>query len=141
VGALREGFRNLIEFVKQLHEKGYVNAIAYAHVVTLLSSSRRRASGTGQNALSRGIGLDPLNHGIVPADAGSNSPNTMESSMRQLIGRFTRDERGANAMEYALVLILVAFAIVGGAALLGTNINSLFNQTGVQVGNVSVPNI
>ena len=61
--------------------------------------------------------------------------------MRQLIGRFTRDERGANAMEYALVLILVAFAIVGGAALLGTNINSLFNQTGVQVGNVSVPNI
>ena len=61
--------------------------------------------------------------------------------MQQLIRRFARDERGANAMEYALVLILVAFAIVGGAALLGTNINSLFNATGTAVGAVSVPNL
>ncbi|HKX09343.1 MAG TPA: Flp family type IVb pilin [Stellaceae bacterium] len=61
--------------------------------------------------------------------------------MQQLIRRFARDERGANAMEYALVLILVAFAIVGGAALLGTNINTLFSETGTAVGAVSVPNL
>ena len=61
--------------------------------------------------------------------------------MQQLIRRFARDERGANAMEYALVLILVAFAIVGGAALLGTNINALFNATGTAVSAVTVPDL
>ena len=59
--------------------------------------------------------------------------------MQNLISRFVRDERGANALEYALVLILVAFAIVGGAAALGTNLNTLFGNTATQVGNVSVP--
>ncbi|HKX09344.1 MAG TPA: Flp family type IVb pilin [Stellaceae bacterium] len=61
--------------------------------------------------------------------------------MRYLIRRFAQDERGANAMEYALVLILVAFAIVGGAGLLGTNLNKLFNAAGTAVGAVSVPNL
>ena len=61
--------------------------------------------------------------------------------MLQFIKCFARDERGANAMEYALVLILVAFAIVGGAGLLGTNINALFHATGTAVGAVSVPNL
>ena len=61
--------------------------------------------------------------------------------MQHIIKRFAQDERGANAMEYALVLILVAFAIVGGAGLLGTNINALFKATGTAVGAVSVPNL
>ena len=61
--------------------------------------------------------------------------------MKHLISRFVRDECGANALEYALVLILVAFAIVGGAAALGTNLNTLFGNTATQVGNVSVPNL
>ena len=59
--------------------------------------------------------------------------------MRHLIKCFAQEERGANALEYALVLILVAFAIVGGATLLGQNLNTLFHNTGVQVGNVTVP--
>ena len=61
--------------------------------------------------------------------------------MRHLISRFVRDERGANALEYALVLILVAFAIVGGAGALGTSINGLFAKTATQVGAVSVPTL
>ena len=61
--------------------------------------------------------------------------------MRDLVKRFVRDEKGANALEYALVLILVAMAIVGGAGVLGTNLNSLFNKTGTAVGQVSVPNL
>jgi pilus assembly protein Flp/PilA len=56
-----------------------------------------------------------------------------------LVSRFARDEQGANALEYALVLILVAFAIVGGAGLLGTNLNTLFNGTATAVGGVTVP--
>jgi len=61
--------------------------------------------------------------------------------MRDLIKRFVRDEKGANALEYALVLILVAMAIVGGAGVLGTNLNTLFGSTGTAVGQVSVPNL
>jgi len=61
--------------------------------------------------------------------------------MRDLVKRFVRDEGGANALEYALVLILVAMAIVGGAGLLGTNLNNLFHDTGTAVGQVSVPNL
>jgi len=53
--------------------------------------------------------------------------------------RFARDDQGANALEYALVMILVAFAIVAGATLLGTNLNTLFNSIGTKVGAVTVP--
>ena len=58
--------------------------------------------------------------------------------MRTLLLRFIRDENGANALEYALVMILVAFAIVAGASLLGTNLNGLFTNTANAVG-ISVP--
>ena len=56
-----------------------------------------------------------------------------------LLSRFARDEQGANALEYALVLILVAFAIVGGAGLLGTNLNTLFHSTATAISGVTVP--
>jgi pilus assembly protein Flp/PilA len=58
--------------------------------------------------------------------------------MRNLLSRFAYDETGANALEYALVMILVAFAIAGGAGLLGTNLNTLFTNTGNAV-NITVP--
>ena len=58
--------------------------------------------------------------------------------MRMLLSRFAKDETGANALEYALVLILVAFAIVGGAGALGTNLNTLFQNTANNV-NITVP--
>jgi len=58
--------------------------------------------------------------------------------MRTLVSRFAKDEAGANALEYALVMILVAFAIVGGAGALGTNINTLFQNTANNV-NITPP--
>jgi pilus assembly protein Flp/PilA len=64
--------------------------------------------------------------------------------MRQFystVNRFIRDETGANALEYALVMILVAFAIVGGAGLLGTNLNTLFSSMGANVKAVQVPSL
>jgi pilus assembly protein Flp/PilA len=66
---------------------------------------------------------------------------TFASRFSSLASRFVRDEQGANALEYALVLILVAFAIVGGAGALGTNMNTLFNNTATQVGGVKVPTL
>ena len=52
--------------------------------------------------------------------------------------RFTQNDKGANALEYALVMILVAFAIVAGASLLGTNLNGLFTNTATAV-DITVP--
>lgn len=64
----------------------------------------------------------------------------MKPFVRRLVSLF-RDERGANALEYALVMILVAFAITGGATALGTKLNTLFQNTATQVGTVVVPTL
>ena len=53
--------------------------------------------------------------------------------------RFTENDKGANALEYALVMILVAFAIVAGATTLGTGLNGLFANIGAKVNAVVVP--
>ena len=62
----------------------------------------------------------------------------MKPSVRR-ITRFGRDESGANALEYALVMILVAFAISVGAGNLGVALNGLFAGTATQVSSVVVP--
>jgi pilus assembly protein Flp/PilA len=66
---------------------------------------------------------------------------TFTSRFASLASRFAHDDQGANALEYALVLILVAFAIVGGAGALGTNMNTLFKGTATSVGQVTVPSL
>ncbi len=41
-----------------------------------------------------------------------------------------RDKRGANAVEYALIMALVAVFIIGGLILMSTQMGSLFNAMG-----------
>ena len=53
--------------------------------------------------------------------------------MPGLVNRLWRDERGATATEYAMLIIFIALAIAGGATLLGSNINNLFNSLGASV--------
>jgi pilus assembly protein Flp/PilA len=50
--------------------------------------------------------------------------------MSDLIKHFRRNERGATATEYALLIVFVAVAIAAGANILGTGISSLFSQIG-----------
>ena len=50
--------------------------------------------------------------------------------MRGMMRRFFSDESGATATEYAMLIIFIALAIAGGATLLGSNINNLFNAIG-----------
>ena len=38
-----------------------------------------------------------------------------------------RDERGATAVEYGLMVALIAAVIITAVALIGTNLSSLFN--------------
>ncbi len=51
------------------------------------------------------------------------------------IKRFLRDEEGANGVEYALLAGLIAVAFIVGAGLLGTNLNTFFNQLAACVAN------
>ena len=41
--------------------------------------------------------------------------------------RLGRDERGATAVEYGLMVALIAAVIIGAVTLIGTNLNNLFN--------------
>jgi pilus assembly protein Flp/PilA len=40
-----------------------------------------------------------------------------------------RTERGASAVEYGLLVALIAIAIIAGVGLLGTSISGLFKRT------------
>ncbi len=39
----------------------------------------------------------------------------------------TRDEEGATAVEYGLMVALIAVVIIGAVTLLGTNLRGIFN--------------
>jgi len=43
------------------------------------------------------------------------------------LGPFARDRSGATAIEYAMVAGLLSIAIIGGASILGTNLNAFFD--------------
>jgi len=53
----------------------------------------------------------------------------------QLFKRFVREEEGADATEYALMLGLVALAIIGAVAGLGTNLKAAFKSISGVVAN------
>ena len=40
-----------------------------------------------------------------------------------------RTERGASAVEYGLLVALIAIAIIVAVSLLGTNLSAIFNKT------------
>jgi len=44
-----------------------------------------------------------------------------------------RDERGATAVEYGLMVALIAVVIIVAVTLLGTNLNGLFQKVAVSV--------
>ncbi|TPG19242.1 Flp family type IVb pilin [Pedococcus bigeumensis] len=47
--------------------------------------------------------------------------------LKTLVKFQNRDERGATAVEYGLMVALIAIVIIGAVTLLGNNISSLFN--------------
>jgi pilus assembly protein Flp/PilA len=61
--------------------------------------------------------------------------------MYRFIDRFHRDERGATATEYALLIVFVALAVALGANTLGGGLSTLFSKIGTQLSNVQLPPI
>jgi len=50
-----------------------------------------------------------------------------------------RDERGANLVEYLLLLGLIAIAVMAAIGFLGGQVNALFNSAGSQVSRAPAP--
>jgi pilus assembly protein Flp/PilA len=47
-----------------------------------------------------------------------------------LTGLLNRDDRGATAVEYGLLVTVIALVMVIGATFLGTQLSTLFNNVG-----------
>ena len=50
--------------------------------------------------------------------------------MRALIGRFAREQTGATAIEYVMIAMLIALAIVSGVTLIGKSVANDFAAVG-----------
>jgi len=56
-----------------------------------------------------------------------------------LINRFRRNESGATATEYAMLIVFVALAIAVGAQTLGNGITNLFDRVNTTLTSVNMP--
>jgi len=56
-----------------------------------------------------------------------------------LVKGYGRDERGASATEYAMLIVFVALAIAVGAQTLGTDLTNLFTNVGAALTGVTIP--
>jgi|WetSurMetagenome_2_1015567.scaffolds.fasta_scaffold471499_1 pilus assembly protein Flp/PilA len=60
----------------------------------------------------------------------------MKTYLKKIV-TFLRDEEGASAIEYALLVALIALAITAAATALGTNIAGLFNNASSKLSSAS----
>jgi pilus assembly protein Flp/PilA len=51
-------------------------------------------------------------------------------SMKSLFARFVRDTSGATAIEYGLIVALIAVVIIGAVTTLGSNLNTSLSTAG-----------
>ena len=53
--------------------------------------------------------------------------------MANLVRQFAGDESGATSIEYALIAVLVAVAIIGSVSALGSSLQSIFSTVSTEV--------
>ena len=51
-------------------------------------------------------------------------------------GRLDRDDKGATAVEYGLMVSLIAVAIIVAVAAVGTNLSAMFTGVGARIATV-----
>lgn len=56
--------------------------------------------------------------------------------MLSRLRKIGRDEKGASAVEYVLIVVIVAVGIIAGVQSFGTNLSSRFTSVGTTVGSV-----
>ena len=52
--------------------------------------------------------------------------------MKNVVARFAKDEPGARAIEYGLIVALIAVAIIGAAGAFGTQIGTTFTTVVIE---------
>ena len=57
----------------------------------------------------------------------------VQVSLRSAEKRIRNDDYGATAVEYGLMVALIAIVIIVAVKLLGTNLSTLFNKTATSV--------
>ena len=57
----------------------------------------------------------------------------VQMSLRSAETRIRNDDRGATAVEYGLMVALIAIVIIVAVKLLGTNLSTLFNKAATSV--------
>jgi len=50
--------------------------------------------------------------------------------MRNFVSKFFNDESGATAIEYGLIVALIAVVIIGAVTTIGTSMNAKFTAVG-----------
>ncbi len=53
--------------------------------------------------------------------------------MTKLLSRLLKDAEGATAVEYGIMVALIALVIIAGVTVLGTNLQTTFNNAGTAV--------
>jgi pilus assembly protein Flp/PilA len=56
--------------------------------------------------------------------------------MTTFIARFARNESGATAIEYGLIVALIAVVIITAVAAIGTKVNNGFGSVNTGLGNI-----
>ncbi|WP_454727296.1 MULTISPECIES: Flp family type IVb pilin [Cupriavidus] len=56
--------------------------------------------------------------------------------MKKALARFIRDERGATAIEYGLIVGLISLALVTTITTFGTDLSSLFTRLSAKVATI-----
>ena len=54
--------------------------------------------------------------------------------MTKFVTRFVKDESGATAIEYGLIVALIAVVIIGAVTTLGSNLNISLSTAGSAIG-------
>ncbi|MCA1370527.1 Flp family type IVb pilin [Bradyrhizobium sp. BRP14] len=57
--------------------------------------------------------------------------------MKTIFARLMKDESGATAIEYGLIAALISVALIGGAGVLGTQLDALFDDLGNRLTNAN----
>lgn len=55
-------------------------------------------------------------------------------AMNTVAGKLRREEKGATAVEYGIMVALIAVAIIGAVTLLGGGIDALFDKVTAKLG-------
>jgi pilus assembly protein Flp/PilA len=63
----------------------------------------------------------------------------MEEIMKKLLVKFIRDEEGAAAAEYALILTVLVLGIAAAAVALGTNVSTAIQSAADRIATPAAP--